>query len=98
MIVNVTQGRAGGQSFATFSGPGRANEHRDQRVITSGIVMGVEEGRLSSRAEIAELGAALDAANNSYRANPAGGHIWHLSLSLPPSERQFWRREVGRNR
>jgi hypothetical protein len=67
-------------------GPGRANEHSNQRVVASGIVMGVEEGRALTPLEIADLGAALDAANDIYRSDPAGGHIWHLSLSLPAGE------------
>ena len=41
---------------------------------------------LSSQA-IVELGSDLDAANDLARANPAGGHIWHLSLSLPAGDR-----------
>ena len=41
---------------------------------------------LSAR-EVADLGAALDSANDAYGKNPAGGHIWHVSLSLAASER-----------
>ena len=41
---------------------------------------------MSSQA-IVELGSDLDAANDLARANPAGGHIWHVSLSLPPGDR-----------
>jgi hypothetical protein len=89
MIAKVTQGASGRALIRYLFGPGRANEHTDQRVITSGIVMGAEEGRTLSAAEITDLGAALDAANDTYRANPAGGHIWHLSLSLPAGERQL---------
>jgi hypothetical protein len=89
MIAKDTQGASGRALIRYLFGPGKGNEHTDQRVITSGIVMGVEEGRSLSSAEIAELGAALDAANEIYRSNPAGGHIWHLSLSLPAGDRQL---------
>ena len=89
MIAKDTQGASGRALIRYLFGPGKANEHTDQRVITSGIVMGVEEGRGLSPAEIVELGAALDAANDVYRSNPAGGHIWHLSLSLPAADRQL---------
>ncbi len=51
--------------------------------------MGVEEGRALTPQEITDLGAALDAANDMYRANPAGGHVWHLSLSLPAADRRL---------
>jgi hypothetical protein len=89
MIAKDTQGASGRALIRYLFGPGKGNEHTDQRVITSGIVMGVEEGRSLSPAEIAELGAALDAANDVYRSNPAGGHIWHLSLSLPAGDRHL---------
>jgi hypothetical protein len=89
MIAKDTQGASGRALIRYLFGPGKANEHTDQRVITSGIVMGVEEGRSLSPAEIVELGAALDSANDVYRSNPAGGHIWHLSLSLPAADRRL---------
>ena len=57
MIAKVTSGSSGRGLIRYLFGPGQANEHTDQRVITSGIVMGVEEGRGLSPAEIAELGA-----------------------------------------
>ena len=37
--------------------------------------------------EIADVGASLDSANDAYGKNPAGGHIWHVSLSLAAGER-----------
>jgi hypothetical protein len=89
MIAKVTQGASGRTLIRYLLGPGRANEHTDQRVITSGIVMGVEEGRTLNAAEVSDLGAALDAANDTYRAHPAGGHIWHVSLSLPAGDNQL---------
>ena len=89
MISKVTQGASGRALIRYLFGPGKANEHADQRVITSGIVMGVEEGRALTSQEISDLGAALDAANDMYCANPAGGHIWHLSLALPVADRRL---------
>jgi hypothetical protein len=89
VITKDTQGASARALIRYLFGPGRGNEHTDQRVITSGIVMGVEEGKALSPTEIAELGAALDAANDVYRSNPVGGHIWHLSLSLPPGDRRL---------
>ena len=89
MISKITQGASGRDLIRYLFGPGRANEHTDQRVITSGIVMGVEEGRALTAAEIADLSTALDATNDSYRTNPANGHIWHLSLSLPCADLQL---------
>jgi hypothetical protein len=86
VIAKVTQGASGAALLRYLFGPGRANEHSNQRVVTSGIVMGVDEGRALTPLEIADLGAALDGANDIYGSHPAGGHIWHLSLSLPAGE------------
>src|ERR1019366_2762583 len=87
MIGKITRGSSGRALIRYLFGPGRANEHTSQRVIASGLAIGIEEGRKLTAAEIAGLGAAIDAANDAYRADPAGGHIWHLSLSLPQGDR-----------
>lgn len=89
MIAKVTRGASGRALIRYLFGPGRANEHTDQRVITSGIVVGVDEGRMLNPAEIADLGTALDAANETHGTDPSGGHIWHLSFSLPAGDRHL---------
>jgi len=89
VIAKVTRGSSGRALIRYLFGPGRANEHTDQRVITSGIVVGVDEGRMLNPAENADLGMALDAANEAHGTDPAGGHVWHLSLSLPAGDRQL---------
>ena len=62
MIGKITTGSSGRRLIRYLFGPGKANEHTDQRVITSGLVLGGEAlagGNLSHR-QIAELGAGLD--------------------------------------
>ena len=89
MIVKVTRGASARGLIRYLLGPGRANEHTDQRVITAGLVLGGEalaSANLSAQ-EITDLGAALDEANDAYGTNPMGGHLYHLSLSLPPGDR-----------
>jgi hypothetical protein len=89
MIAKVTRGTSGRGLIRYLLGPGRANEHTDQRVITAGLVLGGEalaSANLSAQ-EVADLGAALDEANDAYGTNPSGGHLYHLSLSLPPGDR-----------
>ncbi len=91
MIGKITMGSSGRRLIRYLFGPGKANEHTDQRVITSGLVMGGEAlagGNLSS-GQIAELGAGLDEAHETYGTDPKGGHILHLSLSLPPGNRHL---------
>jgi hypothetical protein len=89
MIAKVTRGASGRGLIRYLLGVGRANEHTDQRVITAGLVLGGEalaSAKLSAQ-EIADLGAALDEANDAYGTNPMGGHLYHLSLSLRPGDR-----------
>ena len=91
MIAKVTSGSSGRGLIRYLFGPGQANEHTDQRVITSGLELGGESlagGNLSSQ-EIADIGAGLDAAHEVFGTNPQGGHILHVSLSLPPGDRQL---------
>ena len=86
MIAKVTRGASGRGLIRYLLGVGRANEHTDQRVITAGLVLGGEalaSANVSAQ-EIADLGATLDEANDAYGTNPMGGHLYHLSLSLPP--------------
>ena len=87
MIGKITKGSSGRTLIRYLFGPGRANEHADQRVVYSGLSVGIEEGRALSDAEIAGLGAAIDAANDQFGTNPSGGHIWHVSLSIPKADR-----------
>jgi len=91
MIGKITTGSSGRRLIRYLFGPGKANEHTDQRVITSGLVLGGEAlagGNLSHR-QIADLGAGLDEAHEIYGTDPKGGHILHLSLSLPPDDRDL---------
>jgi Relaxase/Mobilisation nuclease domain len=87
MIGKITKGSSGRALIRYLFGPGKANEHTDQRVVTSALSVGIEEGRLLDAAEIAGLGAAIDAANDRFGTNPPGGHIWHVSLSIPGADR-----------
>ncbi len=91
MIGKLTKGSSGRGLIRYLMGPGRANEHTDQRIITSGIVLGGQAlagGDLSVR-EIADIGAGLDEAHEAFGTDPKGGHICHISLSLPSGDRDL---------
>jgi len=91
MIGKITTGSSGRRLIRYLFGPGKANEHTDQRVITSGLVLGGEAlagGNLSHR-QIADLGSGLDEAHETFGTDPKGGHILHLSLSLPSGDRHL---------
>src|ERR1035437_8431168 len=87
MIGKITRGSSGRALIRYLFGPGKANEHTDQRVVVSGLNIGIEEGRPLTTEEIAALGVAIDSAKDAHRADPPGGHIWHVSLSIPQEER-----------
>ncbi len=89
MIAKISNWSSGRELIRYLFGPGMVHEHLDPRVLTSGIVMGVEEGRALNTGELADLGASLDADEDCWRTSPAGGHIWHLSLSLAQQDRQL---------
>jgi hypothetical protein len=87
VIAKISKGASGRGLVRYLFGPGKANEHCDQRVIASGVSLWAEEGRMLSGRELVDLGSFLDVANDTYGRNPAGGHIWHVSLSLAAHER-----------
>jgi hypothetical protein len=89
MIAKISNWSSGRELIRYLFGPGKVHEHLDHRVLTSGIVMGVDEGRELSTGELADLGAALDADEDCWGTSPSGGHIWHLSLSLCQQDRQL---------
>jgi hypothetical protein len=89
MIAKISNWSSGRELIRYLFGPGMLHEHLDRRVLTSGIVMGVDEERELSTGELADLGAALDTDEDCWRTSPAGGHIWHLSLSLAQLDRQL---------
>jgi hypothetical protein len=91
MIAKVTFGSSGRGLIRYLFGPGQANEHTDRRVITSGLELGGDAlagGNLSSE-QIADIGSGLDAAHEEFGTNPKAGHILHVSVSLPPGDRQL---------
>jgi hypothetical protein len=91
MIAKVTRGASGRGLIRYLFGPGKANEHTDQRVIALGVALGGEAlagGGLSSQ-EIADLGGGLDEAHEAYGTDSKGGHLYHFSLSLPADDRKL---------
>lgn len=68
-------------------GEGRANEHEDQRVIASSLGIQVDRGVGLFPDQPASIGAQLDAPAVLFGTTIEGGHIWHLSLSNPATDR-----------
>jgi hypothetical protein len=70
LIAKISKGSSGRGLVRYLFGPGKANEHTDQRVVATGVSLWAEEGRALSAQEITDLGANLDAANDAYRVDP----------------------------
>jgi hypothetical protein len=72
-------------------GPGRENEHVDQRLIAADEILAVPDGtrldHVRDRREILALGRELDAPRRLREVEAPGGHVWHCAISLPPDER-----------
>lgn len=73
-------------------GPGRFNEHSDQRVIAAAETLDVPDGtRLDinddeDREQILVLGREMDSHRKAMKVDKPGGHVWHCSIALPPGE------------
>jgi hypothetical protein len=71
-------------------GPGEANEHTDQRIIAADDTFDIADGTRGDRPEhwpkVLELGRQMDAHRRLLGVKPAGGHVWHCAISLPPRE------------
>jgi hypothetical protein len=72
-----------------LAGPGRFNEHENQRVIAAAETLGVADGtRLDTAtgAEIRALGEQLDSHRRALGVHMRDGHVWHCAISLPRGE------------
>ena len=87
MIGKITTGSSGRRLVRYLLGPGKANEHTDHRVITSGLVMGGEElaGSNLSHSQIAGLGAGLDEAHETFGTDPRVATSATCRFPFPPT-------------
>jgi hypothetical protein len=91
VIPNVTKGDRMVGLINYLVGPGRANEHKDQRLIAaSESIVSVEVGqRLDAEAALV-LGREMDIPKSVFGAGREGSrHVFHVSLSLPADEGQL---------
>jgi len=92
VIVKISPGRGTSPVglMAYLFGPGRGNEHENQRVIAADGALAVLDGQrldtVQDRAEVVALGQRLDFAKRVHGVDVPGGHVWHCSLSLPEGE------------
>ncbi|MEU1121856.1 MULTISPECIES: relaxase/mobilization nuclease domain-containing protein [unclassified Streptomyces] len=90
MIPNAAQGRDVPGLVRYLFGPGKANEHRDQRVIAaSDDVVLLADAHCGGPGELAHLAAELEAPRQLFGTEVKDGHVWHCSLSLAEDEGQL---------
>ena len=89
MIAKVSRGADGTGLARYLFGPGKENEHADQRVIAASPGIDVAHGRVLNRDEVLDLGHQLDASQAMFCVDVKDGHIWHLSLANPAGDRSL---------
>jgi hypothetical protein len=95
VIAKVTRGTDGSGLVRYLFGPGKADEHTDQRVVAAGEGIEVAKGVPLSAEELADLSGQVDASKLLYGVDVADGHIWHLSLTNPAGDRELSDEEWG---
>ncbi|WP_344247332.1 relaxase/mobilization nuclease domain-containing protein [Actinocorallia libanotica] len=87
----MKRGHSIGSLVGYLFGPGKANEHRDQRIIAADDVLDLADGtRLDQphhQERIRRLSADMDALRRLATVEPFRGWVWHCAISLPPDER-----------
>ncbi|WP_052206975.1 relaxase/mobilization nuclease domain-containing protein [Sinomonas humi] len=91
MMPNVTKGERMIGLINYLVGPGRANEHRDQRLVAaSDIIVDAEAGERLDAESALKLGREMDIPRAVFGAGKLGAkHVLHVSLSLPADEGQI---------
>lgn len=87
MIPNVTRGDDSAGLLRYLFGPGEANEHTNQRLITSSAdIAAIGAPHFEEVGELEQLAKEFDAPKNLFGTEVKHGHVWHCSLSIPPED------------
>ena len=81
MIAKISRGTNIVRLVRYLFGPGRYNEHTNQRVIAAADSLGAPCGVALSWDQVGDLGRRCDAPHADFAVEVAKGHVWHLSLS-----------------
>lgn len=87
MIAKISRGTDIVRLVRYLFGPGRYNEHTNQRVIAAADSLGAPCGVALSWEQVGDLGRRCDAPHADFAVEVAKGHVWHLSLSNHRSDR-----------
>lgn len=76
-----------------LTGPGRHNEHVNQRIIAAADTLGVADGtpmvHPRDREQVHALGTDLDSHRKAMGIEMPGGHVWHCSISIRATDREL---------
>jgi hypothetical protein len=89
VIAKITRGHDIRGLIRYLFSPGKANEHRDQRVIAGSEVLTAPLGVDLDWTEVGLLGRSLDLPRADHAKVVTGGHVWHLSLSSRADDRHL---------
>lgn len=87
MIAKISRGTDIVRLVRYLFGPGRYNEHTNQRVIAAADSLGAPCGVALSWDQVGDLGRRCDAPHADFGIEVAKGHVWHLSLSNHRNDR-----------
>jgi hypothetical protein len=90
VIPNITQGDRMAGLMVYLAGPGRANEHEEPHLVAgdSALMAWHDDNELNRDAAL-DIANALDRAQQFYKTEVDGGHVFHCSLSLAAEEGQL---------
>jgi hypothetical protein len=87
VIPNITQGDRMSGLMVYLTGPGRANEHEDPRLVAGdAALMAWHDDSELNRDVALDIANSLDRAKQFYGTDVDGGHVFHCSLSLSAEE------------
>ncbi|WP_328643935.1 relaxase/mobilization nuclease domain-containing protein [Streptomyces canus] len=90
MMPNITRGEDAPDLIRYLFGPGRSNEHTNQRLIAaSADIVGIGGPYFEEDGQLKKLADEFDAPWLLFGTEVPGGHVWHCSLSLPPEDGQL---------
>ncbi|MBT1003911.1 relaxase/mobilization nuclease domain-containing protein [Paenarthrobacter sp. DKR-5] len=96
VIPNITQGDRMAGLLLYLAGPGRANEHEEPHLVAgdSALMAWHDDNELNRDAAL-DIANAVDRAQQFYKTEVDGGHVFHCSLSLSADEGQLTDQKWG---
>jgi hypothetical protein len=87
VIAKTTRNASGLDLVRHLFGPGDAAQHSGPHVVANDLGVFVAQGEALSRADVVDLGRAVELPRVLFGTQVTGGHIWHLALANHADDR-----------